>query len=523
MNLQIRNFLRGPYSLFDPETGIATAYDVAVPHKWLPGDTVLPTGQVVARGTHKSIVGIVDFCNRTGQGFTPRGVPLYLFYPLNAGYPPFLVSAKTKPATNMLTLVNYEHWDGKWPRGGIQHVLGAVGDKRIEKQALRLAANVGVPFGDVGELPAVVTAADLSAYDDRPWDIVTNIDPAGCEDVDDIFAWRSDGTFAIGIADVSAFVDEGSALDLIAQTKGTSVYENTEVVDPMFPAWLSAGAASLRADGSRRPVMALVWSPGATEPEWRRLVVAVNKPHSYESVLSDSEVCLMLPTLLTRCLGCPVSSDPHEWVEAAMIEYNRRAGELLSAAGLGLLRIHLGAAVAENAALAAATGCAALAWRGAAAGFYVAAGSAEAAHGHAGLGLAAYAHASSPLRRYADLVNQRALKHLLGYFRTPPAVSFASLAFHLNERARVVKEYELRVWFLSALRTDAITEAEGICCEYKALPTDAWVIYVPGWRRFVRARAADGVFPVMGQKRKVRAFCDLREVVWDRRCVCAVL
>lgn len=527
MNLQISNFLRGPYSLFDPETGSRTVFDVAVPHRWLPGDTVLPTGEVVTRGAHKSIVGIVDFCNRIGQGFTPRGIPLYLFYPLNAGYPPFLVSAKTKPATNMIALVNYEHWDSKWPRGGIQHVLGAVGDKRIEKQALQYAAGIHSRFGDVGEMP-IALSVSLSAYDDRPWDIVTNIDPAGCEDVDDIFAWRADGTFAIGIADVSAFVDEGSALDLLARNKGTSVYENTEVVDPMFPTWLSAGVASLKADGSPRPVLALVWSPGSVEPEWRRLAVIVNRPHTYESVLGDSEICSVIPTLLTRCLGTTtVGEDPHEWVSAAMIEYNRRAGELLAGAGLGLLRVHLGAALVENAALAAVTECPALAWRGATAGFYVATGTSEAAHGHAGLGLGAYAHASSPLRRYADLVNQRALKHILGYMRTPPMagafVAFGALAFHLNERGRVVKEYEFRAWFLSMLRTDAITEAEGICCEYKALPTDAWVVYVPSWRRYVRARAADGVFPVMGQKRKVRAFCDLREVVWDRRCVCAVV
>lgn len=525
MNLQIRNFLHGPYSLFNSETGVKTVFDVAVPHKWLPGDTVLPTGEIVTRGAHTSIVGIVDFCNRTGQGFTHRGVPLYLFYPLNAGYPPFLVSAKTKPATNMIALVNYEHWETKWPRGGIQRVLGTVGDKRIEKYALQHAA--GIQSRAV-EMPIALTVS-LSMYDDRPWDIVTNIDPAGCEDIDDVFAWRTDGTFAIGIADVSAFVDEGTALDLLARNKGTSVYENTEVVDPMFPTWLSAGIASLKADGSPRPVLALVWSPGSTEPEWRRLAVVVNRPHTYESVLADSEICSTLPTLLSRSLHCTadIGTDPHKWVEAAMIEYNRRAGELLAGAGLGLLRVHLGVALTENAALARATECPALAWRGAAAGFYVAAGTSEAAHGHAGLGIGAYAHASSPLRRYADLVNQRVLKHILGYMCAPPMASsggaFEALAFHLNERGRIVKEYELRVWFLSALRTDTITETEGICCEYLALPTDAWVIYVPAWRRFVRARAADGVFPIVGQKRRIRAFCDLREVVWDRRCVCAII
>lgn len=521
MNLQIRNFLRGPYILFDPETGTENVFETAVPHKWLPGDAVLPTGEVRDRGMHRSIVGIVDFCNRTGQGFTPRGAPLYLFHPLDSGYPPFLVSAKTRPATNMLALVNYEHWDGKWPRGGIHALLGAVGDKRVEKQALRIAAQVGALTGAAADLPTLLTPI-ISGYDDRPWDIVCNIDPEGCEDVDDVFAWRADGTFAIGIADVSAFVEEGSALDVTARAKGTSVYENTVVVDPMLPEWLSSGTASLLADGGARPVLALVWSPTATgEPEWRRLLLTVNRRHSYESVLKDSEVCLTLPTLLTRVLGS-CDPDPHEWVAAAMVEYNRRAGDLLAGAGLGLLRVHCGAASAENAALAAATGCRALAWRGAAAGFYVAATSPVAAHGHAGLGLSAYAHASSPLRRYADLVNQRALKHVLGYRRVPPTGSMAELAFQLNARARVVREYELRVWFLSALRTDALTTTEAVCCEFRGPPVDAWTVYVPAWRRFVLACTAEGIFPTAGQVVRLRAFCDLREVAWDRRCVCQI-
>ena len=521
MNLEIRNFLRGPYILFEPETGIEHVFETAVPHKWLPGDTVLPTGEVRARGSHRSVVGIIDFCNRIGQGFTSRGAPLYLFHPLDSGYPPFLVSAKTRPASNMLALVNYEHWDGKWPRGGIQIVLGAVGDKKVEKQALQLAAKVGScrTSTDIPSLPTV----SHSLYDDTPWDIVCNIDPDGCEDVDDVFAWRADGTFAVGIADVSAFVEEGSALDLVARSKGTSVYENTMVVDPMLPSWLSGGAASLLADGVARPVLALVWAPApGAEPEWRRLLLTVNRRHSYESVLTDSEVCFMLPTLLTRILGS-CDADPHEWVAAAMVEYNRRAGDLLAGAGRGLLRVHSGAASSENIALAAATGCRALAWRGASAGFYVSATSPVAAHGHAGLGLSAYAHASSPLRRYADLMNQRFLKHILGYYSSaPPSTSMTELAFHLNARARVVREYELRVWFLSALRTDAITNVDAVCCEFRGPPVDAWTVYVPVWRRFVRARTADGIFPKVGQVVKLRAFCDLREVAWDRRCVCQI-
>ena len=521
MDLHIKNFLRGPHTLYDPLTGLEEFVNTPILRKWLPGDVIYPNNNVIRSGTkHRAIVGIIDFCNRIGQGFTLRGTPLYLFYPFDPAYPPFLVSAKERATTNILAVVSYEHWDGRWPRGGIKRVLGAVGNKDAEKTMLRLAA--GIPTTKETEI-AIEKENDFGSYDSSAWDIVCNIDPSGCEDVDDVFAWRSDGTFAIAIADVAAFVKPGSDIDILAREKGTSVYEDTKVVNAMLPPIISTNQASLLADGKKRAVLALVWPTGMTEPSWQRLLLEVNRPHTYKSVLSDSEVCSILPTILTRILAprkIIVGTDPHEWVEAAMVEYNRRAAEVLTSAGVGLLRVHSGTAITENISLATATECPALAWRGASAGAYAAIGTAHATIGHSGLGLPVYAHASSPLRRYADLVNQRVLKNVLfGGAITPiePALSM-----HLNKRNAAIKMYERAIWFLTSLRTDTITETLAICLEYRTFPVDKWNVYVPAWRRYIKARPVDGYFPTGGQTVKLRVFCDLRQVVWDQRCVCAI-
>lgn len=76
------------------------------------------------------------------------------------------------------------------------------------------------------------------------------IDPASAEDYDDaISAQRPDGEGGgvrvwVHIADVSAYVGEGSVLDCEARRRGTSVYA-PGVVEPMLPRALSDDACSL--------------------------------------------------------------------------------------------------------------------------------------------------------------------------------------------------------------------------------------------------------------------------------------
>ena len=69
--------------------------------------------------------------------------------------------------------------------------------------------------------------------------------------------------------------------------------------------------------------------------------------------------------------------------------------------------------------------------------------------GHFGLALEAYAHFTSPIRRYADLLVHRALKHALGGgrandFRYAPH-DMASLCLHCSERSRRAEEAEREV------------------------------------------------------------------------------
>ena len=511
--LRVKNFLRGPWGFG------ATDHDGPVPHKLFPGENADPK----ARKAGWTIVGIIDFLNRTGQGFSPRGIPLYLFHPMDVAYPPFVVAARERLAQNMIAAVAFEHWNDKWPRGGIQKLWGSVGDVAIERRALLARVGVGAAQPVNAAAQEIVTTRVYEDDEDDGWDEVFNIDPTGCEDVDDVLGWRrcDDGAveFMIAIANVAAWIPAGGALDVAARAAGQTIYEDGSVVQPMLPTAISAGAASLRADGRTRPVIAyvfLVRDGGVERAVWKECNVRVRRAFTYDSVLEDQEICRKIQEYLGAVLGRDVGPDPHIWIEQAMILYNRRVAEMLAAAGGGLLRRHAGSAIlreSDYSAIAERSGCAEIAFLGSAAGEYCAATSVDGVE-HAGLGLAAYTHASSPLRRYADLVNQRWIRHIT--FGHPRPADEEGIAWHLNERGRCIKKLERDLWFLAHLRTDAITEVDGIVLrETKG----GWRVYVPVWRRTIRAICGDGV--VNGDRVVVRAYCDLKRTSWDNRIVCS--
>jgi ribonuclease R len=110
--------------------------------------------------------------------------------------------------------------------------------------------------------PAVLEAAALAAAQPRTGvrrDLraipTVTIDSQSTRDIDDALAVvpaAADGALRVlvSIADVDAFVAEGSALDLEARARGTSVYLAGRVV-PMLPEVLSGDAASLVPDRDR--------------------------------------------------------------------------------------------------------------------------------------------------------------------------------------------------------------------------------------------------------------------------------
>jgi exoribonuclease R len=210
-----------------------------------------------------------------------------------------------------------------------------------------------------------------------------------------------------------------------------------------------------------------------------------------------------------------IGEDSHKWIEYAMLEYNKEAALVLRGGSKGLLRSHAGTTKEDWTDLAAKTGCPELAWFGYAAGKYVEATAEDIRH--AGLSMDCYCHASSPLRRYADLVNQRWLKHLLFGDSAP---QYAVHPMYLNERGRIAKQLDRDLWFLAHLRPDTITAVQGFVLKEKT--EGRWSVYVPEWRRKITGKISTEERPELGALVEVRAYTNLKSPHYDQRLVCSL-
>lgn len=86
---------------------------------------------------------------------------------------------------------------------------------------------------------------------------IFSVDPPGCQDIDDAMSvtWVQNGIIeiSVSIADVTAFLPQGSALDIEAQQRGTTIYLTHRRID-MLPALLSSDIASLHGNKDRYAV-----------------------------------------------------------------------------------------------------------------------------------------------------------------------------------------------------------------------------------------------------------------------------
>ena len=160
-------------------------------------------------------------------------------------------------------------------RGTLLRRLGAPGESGVDEDVVlaELAIPIEFPPAALREaeaLPAAVGAADSDGRVDCREQPAVTIDGETAKDFDDaVVAFPGpDGAIEVfvHIADVSHYVRPGSALDLAARERGTSVYLPGRCV-PMFPERLSNHLCSLVADEDRLAftVRFLVTDGGAVE------------------------------------------------------------------------------------------------------------------------------------------------------------------------------------------------------------------------------------------------------------------
>jgi ribonuclease R len=153
-------------------------------------------------------------------------------------------------------VVQIRSWGGTRlsPEGVIVEVLGRAGE--VQTELLSVAREFKLPMNFPSEIleaaeriPTTISAGEIMRRLDFRQEICFTIDPDDAKDFDDAVSLDPlpGGLSRLGvhIADVSAYVKEGTELDQEAYRRGTSVYFPNMVI-PMLPEQLSNIVCSLR-------------------------------------------------------------------------------------------------------------------------------------------------------------------------------------------------------------------------------------------------------------------------------------
>ena len=497
--------------------------------KALPGDEVHEDGSLKKRAKHPPIIGVLKLKNKIKYGFTSRNVPIHLFEPLNKAYPPILVSSDDKRGSNILALVQFEAWDqSKFPRGSLLKIIGDCGHIHAEAESLLLRyspLNYPKKFEISPSYQTEISKRTILKG------ITFNIDPPGCEDVDDVFTVErvsqepEEYIICISITDVAAAIEADSVLDIYASNVGQTLYPESQKPKHMLPPSIGIECLSLLPNKLRNCIsLSIRWSPekGILEKSLGLNALSVNKAFTYDEADTCHEWYMTVIKKLSEAVSeCPLPSS-HEWVETLMILYNYEVGQLLRSSNTGILRAH---EAPDTEKLKRWTDIdPTLKTLSYSSAKYVP-GHIDAYHW--GLESESYAHASSPLRRYADLYNQRCL-HTILRGETTDKTSML-LCANLNLLGKDAKAFERDTFFMNRL-SQTTTNVEGIFVDYSKQKEKA-TIWISSWKRIIRVpcvfdsefgiiKPRDGSEPIrlaIGTKVEISYMVNYESARWKER------
>ena len=244
--------------------------------------------EIVARGM-KQIVGIYDKSNKN-FGFVVADntkVSKDIFVP----------TERSKGAVTghkvVCEITDYGKENRK-PEGKIVEILGHVNDPGVDIMSIVRGYELPVEFSEkvlhqAENVAKDVSEADMAGRTDLRNVQMVTIDGEDAKDLDDAVSLTKEGEFyklGVHIADVTNYVQENSALDWEAKTRGTSVYLVDRVI-PMLPHTLSNGICSLNAGVERLALSCLMTIDSKGEVVGHDIVesvIRVDRRMSYTSV-----------------------------------------------------------------------------------------------------------------------------------------------------------------------------------------------------------------------------------------------
>jgi exoribonuclease R len=219
---------------------------------------------------------------------------------------------------------------------------------------------------------------------------------------------------------------------------------------------------------------------------FKETTITNQKQYTYESIKEThhADLLKMLCKKLTPALE-EEAEDPHNWIAALMIFYNTEFAHYIQGSAGGLLRAHKEADLQKQEMLEAIDP--ALKFLAMSSAVYIPATAKDTRH-H-GLEAEVYTHASSPLRRYADLHNQRIFKEI--YYTKQHRPEDTELLEILNQKAKDAKKYERDYGFLQAIFDTSTKVIGGKVISLKQKNSIVRIeMWIPAWKRILKVSLA---------------------------------
>lgn len=183
---------------------------------------------------------------------------------------------------------------GRKPEGKVKEIIGHINDPGTDILSVVYEYELPNEFPEkvLNQAERVadrVSDADMFGRTDLRELRMVTIDGEDAKDLDDAVSLSFDGTYyhlGVHIADVANYVQENSALDREAYTRGTSVYLADRVI-PMLPHRLSNGICSLNAGVDRLAMSCLMeidQKGNVVSHEVAETVIRVDRRMSYNEV-----------------------------------------------------------------------------------------------------------------------------------------------------------------------------------------------------------------------------------------------
>lgn len=430
------------------------------------------------------IPGILELNSKTIYGFTSRNVPIYRFRPLNKNLPEYLIGCSSKDKSkNVLALIE----KSDTIRSNLIRIIGSCGNITAEKQALLLqnSQNSWKKFDTKTlTIPRIGTRYAVDGY-------TFNIDPIGCKDIDDTITIGYDGYIYITIADVASWMTTNTDLFNKASSIGQTLYEDGVIVSPLLPIeeYCSLTPNEIKFGVS----MKFKWTGTVIcDISFMKVSIVNNESLTYEEA-QTFKYSALLKEISSYLAGKEVY-DSHEWIEQFMILYNCEAANILVKKQQGILRSQESVDI-EKLNEYKRIGINELFLANKAAKYI----DASKPERHWGLNKQYYCHATSPIRRFADIVNQMVL---CGYYI--PSINYNEL----NELQHQAKKYERDLFFLQKILETKSRLINGIVLNNHR----AWV---PEWKRIVTCKNNS----IPGTSGVLMYSLDMNQLSWKRRMV----